>query len=181
MFFSVPIEYFKKEKNLLLVDKASEAKLLVEGSVAALQSLDPSQIRIKVDLSAMSAGRHLIQLSDENISIPKRFKVIDIDPGYFNVEMKQVVIQHLKIEPQIVGTLPNGFGLSNVEISPATVAVLGFPGEIGQARITTSPIYLSGLKESTTMYCKVIGAVGLQFSDKKISDVAVRLTIEKSQ
>ncbi len=180
MHFTVPIEYIKKDRSIVMTEKVTEAKLLIEGPIAALQSMDPSQFRIQVDVSKLELGRHKINLEHEKVVFPKKVKVLEIDPSVFEVEFTQLLTRSISIKPQIIGELPKGFVLDKIELSPPSVVIqIQNEAEEPLAELTTTPINISGLTESTTVQCKLIGAEGLPFQDKRVTDIEVRLTIEK--
>lgn len=179
MLFSVPIEYIKKDKNIVLKEKINETKLLLEGPIAALRSLEPSELRILVDVSNLEPGRHNINLGDETVIIPNRFKIIEMDPDSFDIDIKQLFSHNIPIKPQLIGSLPKGFILVKTELSPPAITATMMEETGAKETLTTTPIYLSGLRESTTVYCKLVNTEGLQLQDKKSNDVIVHLTIRK--
>ncbi|MFH1217770.1 MAG: diadenylate cyclase [Pseudomonadota bacterium] len=178
MLFTVPIEYNKAAKNIEVIGKQEEVKLLMEGPLATLRSIDPYQLRVQVDLASLGPGRHQIDLSDANIVVPNKLRLIDIQPQNFKVQLKQVVARNISITPQFVGTLPAGYRINRMEITPATITVEN-AGHIDT--LTTTPIYLSGLGENATVQCRIVVPETLQSQEKKWPEVAVKLTIVKEK
>ncbi|OKY74046.1 MAG: hypothetical protein BM485_15625 [Desulfobulbaceae bacterium DB1] len=178
MLFTVPIEYNKATKNIEVIGKQEEAKLLMEGPLTTLRSIDPYQLRVQVDLSSLGPGRHQIDLSEANIVVPNKLRLLDIQPQNFKVQLKQVAARNITITPQFIGTLPSGHRISRMEITPTSITV---ENAAHIDTLTTTPIYLSGLGESTTVQCRIVVPETLQEQEKKWPDVVVKLTIVKDK
>ena len=178
MFFTVPIEYSKSSKNIALSGKQAEAKLLLEGPLSILRTLEPSLLRVQVDLSTLLPGKHHITLSNANIDMPGKLRLVEIQPAAFDIVIKQVEERNIPIQPQFIGAVPNGYRLTSMEISPSTIVVTD-PGNT--TFLTTTPIFLNGLRESTTVLCKIVIPEKMHFREGKWPDVIVRLTISEDK
>ncbi|MGB5882617.1 MAG: diadenylate cyclase, partial [Desulfobulbales bacterium] len=178
-FISVPIEYSRLPVNLILSeDHLAEAKVLLEGPAAVLDNLVPSQVRLKVDISGMAAGRQLVNLAEENVELPKNIKVLEIQPANVTLELRNLTLTQKKVKPQFIGELQEGYKLQNIEISPDLVDVIVPEGkEASQKELLTTPIYLQGINRSTTVYCKIVAPYGFQPQDKRWPDVSVTINV----
>jgi diadenylate cyclase len=176
---TVSIEYSRPPANLILSeDRLSEAKLLLQGPAAVLDNLSPSQIRLKVDLSGMAAGHQVVNLTKENIELPKKISVLEIQPANVNLELQNLTLSQLKVKPQLIGDLHEGYAIQDIEIIPALVDVIVPEGdESSQKELLTTPIYLSSIKSSTTVYCKIVAPYGFQPRDKRWPDVSVKIKV----
>jgi len=176
---TVSIEYSRPPANLILSeDRLSEAKLLLQGPAAVLDNLSPSQVRLKVDLSGMAAGHQVVNLTKENIELPKKISVLEIQPANVNLELQNLTLSQLKVKPQLIGDLHEGYAIQDIEIIPALVDVIVPEGdESSQKELLTTPIYLSSIKSSTTVYCKIVAPYGFQPRDKRWPDVSVKIKV----
>jgi uncharacterized protein (TIGR00159 family) len=186
MIFTVPIQYTGLQKNLVLEGNVPpEVKLHLEGSSSLLTTLDLTQLRVQVDLSRVTEGRQTIALSDQNVQVTKRVKVVDLSPSFIAFEVKALHETILPIKPQLVGKTPEGMKIGPIKLIPNNVRVL-MPetGKNFQAPryLLTTPIYTHALKESATVYCKIIVPAGIQTLDRRWPDVEVQLnvTIQKN-
>lgn len=174
MLFTVPIEYQGATKNMTLAGKQTEAKLRLEGPLSVLRGIDLSQLRVQVDLSSLSAGTHRIELADADIMFPNNLKLTEVQPEGFELEIRQVNLRSVPIQPQLIGSLPDGFILSSIEINPSSISI----EDSGDTPfLTTTPIYLHGLRENVTVLCKIIVPEKLQPLERKWPDVTVQITI----
>ena len=179
VFITVPIEYIHTPANLILSeDRLGEAKLLLEGPASQLDSLMPSQVRLKVDLAAMAAGRQLVNLTDEDVELPKKINVLEIIPANLTLELSNLTLSQLKVKPQFIGELKEGFNIDHVEISPDMVEVVVPEGKKeDRSELLTTPIYLQGIESSTTVFCKIVAPYGYQPKEKRWPDVSVTISI----
>jgi len=181
VFITVPIEYSRPPANLILSeDHLAEAKLLLEGPAAVLDDLTPSQVRLKVDLSGMAAGRQLVNLTAENVELSRKIKVLEIQPTSVSLELRNLTMGQMKVTPQFIGELQEGYKIRDIEISPSLVDVIVPEGkEAGLKELLTTPIYLQGIQTSTTVFCKIVAPYGFQPQDKRWPDVSVRINVDQ--
>ncbi len=177
---SVPVEYASAPGNLILVgDKVSEVKLYLGGPKPELDALTPSQLSIKVDLSKAMAGKQNFIITHENIKLPRNIRLLDAVPPNLTLDLAAISEQEIPVKPQLVGKLAEGLKLKSVNVKPEKVRAL-LPGAEGRANtfnLTTTPIYLETLFETTTIFCKIIAPPSVQPVDKRWPDVAVNLEI----
>ncbi len=179
MAYSVPIEYSPPAKHLTLSAKPAEAKLLLKGSVSDLRALDPSQLRVQVDLSSLAPGKHRIDLSKADLVVPKNLKLRDVQPDSFDLEVKEikkVSLRSVPLQPQLIGSLPDGFILTSIETTPSSIVIEENDSD-DIAYLATNPISLEGLQESVTVSSKVIVPEKLASQAEKWPDVTVQLAI----
>lgn len=82
----------------------------------------------------------------------------------------------------LVGELPDGIVLKSIRITPAEIQVLS-PSPAGQestAGVTTTPIHLESIKQTTTLLCKLIAAPSFRPVEERWPDVQVILVADPS-
>jgi len=181
VFIAVPLEYSRPPVNLILSENhLAEAKVLLSGPAALLDNLVPSQVRLKVDLSGMAAGRQLVNLTEENVEVPKKINVLEIQPSSLTLELKNLTLSQMKVKPQFIGELVEGLKIEDIEVSPVLVDVIVPEGkDVKQKELLTTPIYLENIKNTTTVFCKIVAPYGFQPQDKRWPDVSVTIKIER--
>lgn len=182
MIFTVPIQYSGLQQQLILEGEIpQDVKLHLEGPLSTLTTIDLSLLKVMVDLSQVGEGEQVVDLSDENIQVGKKVKILDIIPSTIDLQIKTLQKIMLPVEPQFIGQLPKGFGIRSVEIVPDMMEV--FMVDAGKKKggmsqvLRTTPIYLHGLQTDTTVYCKIIIPAGAQSVDRRWSDVEVRIKV----
>ena len=100
-------------------------------------------------------------------------------PSSLAISLEEILIKELIIKPQLIGKLPPDFGLVSVELSPMKVQVLSptGAGKRGEISLITTPIYLEGIREDTTLFCKIIAPPHIQPPGKRWPDVQVRIKV----
>jgi uncharacterized protein (TIGR00159 family) len=182
MIFTVPVQYTDLQNNLVLEGEVpQEVKLHVEGPTSTLTTIDLSLLKVQVDLSSVSEGEQTVALTEQNVRGSKKVKVLEIIPAAIDLQVKLLEETMLPVEPQILGQLPEGLEVLSVEVKPATLQVFipktkkkknGAPSVM-----QTTPIYLHGLQESTTVYCTIVEPPGIHSVDRRWPDIEVRINI----
>lgn len=177
---SVPVEYASTPGNLVLVgDKVSEVKLYLGGPKPEVDALMPSQLSIKVDLSKALSGKQTFIINRETIKLPRNIRLLDAVPPNLTLNLAAIREQEIPVKPQLVGRLTEGLKLKSATIRPEKVKVLlpSTEGKEGAFTLTTTPIYLETLWETTTIFCKIIAPPSVQPVEKRWPDVEVLLEI----
>jgi len=177
---AVPIEYTSIPQNLVLVgNKTTQINLHLAGPKADLDAFTASRSNIKIDLSKAMAGKQTLAVNEESIQLPKRVKILTIEPSGLSVSLEEILTKKLIIKPQLIGKLPTGLGLVSVDVSPMMVQVLSptGAGKRGEISLITTPIYLEGIKEDTTLFCQIIAPPHIQPADKRWPDVQVQIKV----
>lgn len=79
--FVVPIQYRNLPATLVLDDTAPrEAQLTLSGSEREFQFLEPTSLRVTIDLSNAQSGLHEFNLSTQNVRIPSSLRLEGIHP-----------------------------------------------------------------------------------------------------
>ena len=177
--YTATIEYNNIPKELKLTGSApSETKVQITGSKSDLDSINPASLSVKVNLANTKPGLQTFIVTEENLKLPKGVNLLDADPSKIELSLAEVVEKELPITAQLVGELPPGFILKGIEIFPKHINVLS-PGDEGlqDVQLMTTPIYLSSITKSSSIYCKIIAPPSLQPIEKKWPDVLVILTV----
>ncbi|WP_321492957.1 CdaR family protein [uncultured Desulfobacter sp.] len=167
---TVPVEYTATAEDVVMIgEKATDAKLHISGAKSDLDALSPAAVGVKIDLSQMSAGKQTVFISQDNLRLPRGVKLLDVDPASIEVNISKLTRTMLPVKPQLVGSLPDGLHMTSATVAPESVAVFVPSGDAGKSykNITTTPVYLSNIRENTKFYCKVVAAQSVQPVDKR--------------
>ncbi len=178
---STPVQYTVTSENVMLVgDRPNEIRLHISGPKADLDTLTPEQLPVKIDLSEAVAGRQSFMITEENLKLPKNIRLIDVDPPVLDLTLAAIVREMVVIEPQLVGSLPEGLEIVSVEVTPPRIAALVPVNNENTAaqHFKTTPIYLENLKQDMKLYCKLIVPPSFQLLEKRVPDVEVSINVK---
>ncbi len=177
--FTVPVEYIAAPENLALRgDNPTEIKLQLTGPKSDLDKITPANLSIKIDLSQAKAGGQVFVVSKENIALPRGVKLVNANPSSISLSLEEIAEFEVEIQPQLVGTLPQGLELVSVELNPKQLRVLSPPIDASQKiNIVTEPIYLESIKKNETLLRKVIAPPTVRPEGKKWPDVEVIIKV----
>ena len=177
---TVPVEYTASPADLILVgDKQKEVRLHLAGSKADLDSINPAEFNIKIDLSKAVAGKQIFLIGGENLRLPRNVKLLDMVPSSMELTLAPIVEQEVNIKPQLIGKLPTGLKIIKIKVIPPKIKVLS-PEADGKKQVVdviTTPIYLESINNDTRLYCKIIAPPAVQPVDKRWPDVEVAIKV----
>lgn len=178
--FSVPVEYSLTSPNLVLVgEKPNEVRLHLSGPRNALDALVPAQYSVKIDLSNAVPGEQSFLITGANVKLPKNIRLLDISPESVKLTLAEIVKRDLPVKPQLVGQLPKNLKISAVSVRPENLPALlpSIQDKQQVSNLTTTPIYLETIRETTTLFCKIIAPPAIQPLDKQWPDVEVTVAV----
>ena len=173
---TVPVGYTASPPNLILIgDKQKDVRLHLSGPKSNLDSINPEQLSIRIDLSKTVAGEQTFPITAENIKLPNDVKLVDVIPSSVEITLAEVEEREVFIKPQLIGKLPGGMKILSIELVPEKVKVFS-PVTEGRSRAVsaiTTPIYLESIYNDTKIFCKIIAPPAVQPTDKRWPDVEV--------
>jgi uncharacterized protein (TIGR00159 family) len=179
--FFVPVEFITPKHLSLVGEKPTAVKLHLAGPKANLDTIDPSQLSIRIDLSQAMPGKQTLVVSDENIKLPKGVSLLDADPTDLVVSLVEIVEDEVEVKPQIVGKLRPGLKLESIEVNPKKVRAMAPVATKKENRgvLTTTPIYMESFQESTRVLCKIIAPPSVHPVEKRWPDVEVNVVLSR--
>ena len=177
---TAPIEYVALPDHLALGgERRVEARLHLAGPLSELDRLDPFRLRVTVDLAGAQPGTQTVVIAEGNVPLPRGIRLLGADPAAFDVTLNEIRELEYVVQPQLVGTLPDGLAVEGVQVSPAGVRVRTAAGEGGEndTVLLTTPVYLGTIRETTTIYCKIIAPPSIQPVGGQWPDVAVVIQV----
>jgi len=179
---TVPVEFTSAPPHLVLVgERERTIQLHLSGSKSDLDDLKPASLSAKIDLSKAVAGKQVFGLTADNLRLPRNINLLEIVPSGIELQLAEIVEQEVRIQPQLVGKLPNNLKILSMEIIPARVKVLS--PRIGRQHIPinviTTPVYLESIAGDTSIFCKVIAPAAAQPANGSWPDVEVVIKVSK--
>ena len=177
--FTLPIEYRNLSPQWVIEGtKITEAKGTLSGPEQAFNLLNPSSLRVSVDLSGVREGRQEIELTNDMIKTPANISVVNVTPSRIIVNASRLRTAVLPVEVRSEGALPPGVILQRIETKPTHVSVLLPKRFIGtDMQIFTEPVDLRKVTATTTLSVKLITPPEVSFEGGKPLSVEVTIRV----
>jgi diadenylate cyclase len=104
---------------------AEKVEVQITGKRRLVSALNPEQVSAFLDLSAIEAGYHRIELNGHNIELPLGLEVVRITPTAIRIEMENRVEREIAVEPAISGSPPAGYLIDRISVRPGSLKVTG--------------------------------------------------------
>lgn len=146
--FMVPL-VFENIPATVVIDGPPMASLYVQvrGSKQAVENISLHEVRSHVDLSDVNPGNEFVQISPQDIVLPKGLTILGIYPPY--LDLKFLARKPVSVKVRTVGKPAVGYEIGEVTAIPLQLEIVGplrLVEEISE--IETFPVNISGLKHS---------------------------------
>ena len=122
----VPIEFVKRDARLEIIESSSTSvRIQLSGSLQLINRLDPSQIKVRFDLSKAVAGRNSLTITEDDIILPPGASLKKVEPSSIDIMVDTIGQKRLPVQVDWTGTLPPGILVQSVRLEPETVEVTG--------------------------------------------------------
>jgi YbbR domain-containing protein len=119
--FTVPVELRNLSSAYVASTSPAHVRLVLRGRPDAVESPSPAP-QAYVDLKRLQAGERLVEVS---YIIPLDLRLVRIEPRQVQLTVRPIIHRTMKVEANIVGTVPPGYVLGQPEITPAAVTISG--------------------------------------------------------
>lgn len=149
----VPVEFMNPDNKMEIISSStSSVKLLISGARPLINSLNPEQINITLDLSRSTVGVNKLAVIKENVLLPPGIQLKKIEPTQLEITLDTMVEKELPIQPYWTGKLPEGLMIESARAVPQTVKVIGGGLTLQtMSTIFTEQIVLDNITESGTI------------------------------
>ena len=123
--FVVPIEYRKISQEWEIEEnRHKEVTLTLMGPVQAFNLLDPSSLKVSVDLSNLAEGIQELSLTSDMIRIPSNLTLMRVKPDKIRISAYRLHSYNAPVSVKTSGTLKKGYSLKKVSVAPEFITVL---------------------------------------------------------
>lgn len=108
-----------------------------------VRNIMPNQIAVIADMSNKEPGDRVIQLKTRDVSAPEGIEVLQIDPGTIRLRIEPTTRKRVKVAPDVVGTVKDGYEIYRVSIDPPIVEIQGPESQVAKVEsVSTESIQL---------------------------------------
>ena len=180
--FPVQVEYIPLPKGIVPAGRMpSSVNLRLAASEFNIASINPSRLKVEVDLSQKTAGIHTILITEKMVKgLPSGVMLRGVDPSSLTLTLEQLKEKLAKITPTLTGKPPDGLVVKSITTEPEYVRVLtSVDAENGKdVQLTTTPIDLRKIKDTTKVICQIVTPVGLKTVDPSVRQVEVTIEVQ---
>ncbi|CAB1056589.1 Diadenylate cyclase spyDAC; Bacterial checkpoint controller DisA with nucleotide-binding domain [Olavius sp. associated proteobacterium Delta 1] len=124
--FESPVVYLNRDPSMEIVQTSvNTVSLELEGSGALIKSIKPDQVQVKLDLNKSKVGPNSFTITRESISLPPGIVLKGVAPTVVEVDLDVLIKKEMPVQIDWVGRLPDHFILTETDVQPETVAVIG--------------------------------------------------------
>lgn len=177
----VPIEYRNLAPDRIIDEsKAREVTVTLGGNEQEFNLLKLKELKISLDMSEIKDGKNNITLSKGLVRNSYGLSVVNIEPAQISLNSYKLIPLTIPIELKTKGKPPSGVIMRDMRIEPKSISVR-VPSTLPQDKInvSTEPIDLSSITETTTIVPKLIYAPDIRFSADKTPELKVFIEVEK--
>jgi YbbR domain-containing protein len=180
----IPIEYMNRSSRMEIFGASvNTINLSLSGSGALIRSLNPDQVKVKLDLSRAKVGPNSYTITREDIDLPPGITLKSVAPATVEVTLDVPVEKELPIQADWSGKLPEDLLLESVKLVPERVRVVGGSRILEKVEtLYTDKLSLDNLKGSGAMTTRLALQPGtLKIADGVRDKVIVRYTLRERQ
>jgi len=180
--FAAPVEYIGLEGAQVLVGTPREtADVQLEAARWAAARLTPASVHIRVDISKLGEGEHVVPLTTEQVAAPPGVQVLRVWPRSVRLSIARAAVKSVRVVPQITGTPAAAHELARVVVDPQIVQVKGPRSTIEErTTVETAPVDVSGIRQSITQNVGLLLPESVYTTTQRTVQVTVEIRSEDS-
>ena len=155
-----------------------EARITLSGFERAFNLLDPSTLKVSINLDDVGEGTQSIAIEPSQVKHPPDLDLFRTDPSILDLEIHRWIAIDLPIKVITKGLLAEDQRLNRITADPASVRVLMWDSkQKWMEQVDTEPVDLSRVRESTKVKAKLRSPKYVQFLDSKPPQVTVTVEV----
>ncbi len=145
--FEVPISYLDLPPGFAVTNAHPDfIKLQVSGPLTLLSIIDPTHLRLRLDLTGVGIGQASFKIAPEAFAVPRHTEVTGVSPSQIVLEIDRIVTREIPVHLTLSGTPAEGYKIASAEVTPATVAVRGPSRQVAHIeQVDTDALAVAGI------------------------------------
>jgi YbbR domain-containing protein len=166
--------------GMALVERPpSTVNVIIRAPKRRIGQFTDANVHVVLDLREARIDMQDYYLTENMVRTPEGAEVKEILPPQVKLKLEKYVEAMLVVEPDIMGELPEGLGVAKIEVIPPRVRVRGPESKVDEdAKVRTSPIDISALKEPTEVEANLIPPEDVRLVSSSLT-VRVRILIQE--
>lgn len=175
--FDIPVQYVNQAAELVVENNVQTVRVTVRGKETDLSSLRSEDFEAVVDLQNAEEGttEYPVQVTASNVV--DRYSV---QPTRLRLVINRSEMKQVPVTAAIVGKVPDGYELVNVEVKPDSVWISGMSSDMENVTsLETEPLDVSTLTADVTKTVSLETPPGITVNNN--GRITVALTIQEKQ
>jgi len=143
----VGIVYENLSADYVLLNEPESAVVTVRGRKDEISEFEKKHLSLTVDLANAQVG---VGEYEYDIVNKSRLDIVSISPKTVQVEIDELQVISVKVEPQITGTVAENYVLGEVSVATPNVSVSGPASYLDTLQVAKAPLNINGLEKTTT-------------------------------
>ncbi|MFA5411147.1 MAG: diadenylate cyclase [Candidatus Omnitrophota bacterium] len=181
--FVVPVEYRNLTREWIINEPTSrQVTATLSGSERAFNLLEPKELKLSLDMSQIKDGENNFTLNKDLLRYPAGLSIVNLNPSEIKLTAYRMVPLNIPVELKTEGRAAPGVNIREIKVEPKEISA-GVPSIITKDKltITTEPIDLKTITETTVLTPKLIIPSDLRFPGDKPPQVKVTVEVEKKE
>jgi len=178
----IPVEYMNRNPEMEIMNTSADAvRLQLSGPVALIKSVQPNQVRVRLDLSQAILGENVFTIMNENITVPPGVIVKTVMPQEVEVALDIPVKKELPVQVNWTGGLPEHLILESARLDPDKIQVIGGKQVLEKiSTIYTEKVSLDVVRGTGTMTVRlVLNPVSLKIAPDSKDKITVSYVVKE--
>ena len=175
--FDIPVQYVNQAAELVVENNVQTVRVTVRGKETDLSSLRSEDFEAVVDLQNAAEGTKEYPVLVTASNVVDRFSV---QPTKVRLVINRSEMKEVPVTAAIVGKVPDGYELVNVEVKPDRVWISGMSSDMEPVTaLETEPLDVSTLTADVTKTVSLQTPPGVTVNNSR--RITVALTIQEKQ
>jgi YbbR domain-containing protein len=180
---AVPVDYVGLEGGPVALDgpRQETVDVQVQATRWSAERVNPTSLRVRVDVSSLREGDNLVHLLPESVEAPRGVRVTRVSPAWATVRVAKAVTKTVPVVARVLGEPAPAHVLRRIVVQPATVEIKG-PRTTIEARraVDTLPVDVSGSREAVTRTVGLALPESIYAVDRRTVEVTVDIRPEET-
>lgn len=147
---AIDVSFANLADDLLLMDASSQiVRLLVVARSSFFDTVSPTNISCKLDLTGLHAGTHKLPVEPSDVTLPKEMNLKALLTPSLTIRLEPVALKTVDVVAVLEGNVAPGYAVTAVKLKPDRVVLKGTAGSLADiGTVKTHPINLEEAAES---------------------------------
>ncbi len=144
--------------GMVLVERPpSTVNVIIRAPKRRIGQFTDANVHAVLDLREARIDVQDYYLSEAMIRTPEGGEIKEVFPPQVKLKLERYVEEMLEVEPDIMGELPEGLGVTKIEVIPPRIRVRGPESKVNKEdKVKTTPIDISSLTGPTEVEASLI-------------------------